>query len=424
LFSAQRSVARQLGQLARRTTGFAQSNYRQRIPTALILKRAMATLDYGDEEISESRQVSRPNQLPPSKPNSIAKEPIQTHMNKLHLSASETAPSTIPPTISNLPSKPTTTIPEQDAVFQFQGRSNASTSNPPSHDFSFTHAPPASLPSIDSYRPPPREPARDRERNRMGNRDNGRGRYGRDRQDRKPFQPRPALAAHDRPILKLLGREKTPEQYPAMVQTDQDYSVDDGEAAMDLDSADEDKKSEEGVIEHIAKRVKTDGKDDSKSEETAAPEKKVDFINMIRSIKEAAHLSKRNAVSNNDDFISLAVSDPEDSSGEETTPYNHEEERNRLSAVLGKPVPAGPAFSHREFHHSSLPQPEPNHVPSMEPRERRVIGKRNHDDFEASSGDPGAIQYEMRGNGTNRDTPWLKSVNKETHEKSLYPSVW
>ncbi|GME63413.1 Topoisomerase family protein [Neofusicoccum parvum] len=151
----------------------------------------------------------------------------------------------------------------------------------------------------------------------------------RPRQGRGPWRP---PAPHERPILRST-REKTPEQLDGMNPGTAKFislsDVSDSEAEMDLDSGDEDASDDED--RPPAKRVRATTEDKA-DDGNAAPRwsnpdpytalpppdethaKRRDFVKLIRKAKVAPEhdAAASNAVTKNDDFISLNFDDDED----------------------------------------------------------------------------------------------------------------
>ncbi|KAJ6256054.1 hypothetical protein Dda_9146 [Drechslerella dactyloides] len=248
--------------------------------------------------------------------------------------------------------------------------------------------------------------------------------------------PRIPAPAHDRPILHL-RRSATPEQFPAMVAAKRQRMDEEGEAEMDIDSPngsgptdnavdfpelmpEDTVNSASSVAQEIfGQKLVTSNDADAAAalplettDEKSTPGKKLDVISMIREAKKALLGSKKDHSSASGDFISL--SGLEDDAG------------GKNGAVSAQHVPAGLAFSHRDFLHSqnSLAKP-PTIDTGIAPGTSSIhqplppppgLGESTRKKRSYSEMDP-TPQIKAK-------SPWVHPDAILDHSISLYGSVW
>jgi non-canonical poly(A) RNA polymerase PAPD5/7 len=278
-----------------------------------------------------------------------------------------------------------------------RGFTGGANSNYRDRDFQFEH--PRNLPARTHESEP--QSYRDRGRRsdnfRPGSRGGGRGGRARGgKNDREPFRRTSyvPLPAHNRPILNVNFREKTPELLPGMVTTgefetgeeeDDSEEEDDDEEPTAMSENEEPFTNEdpatliEPVPEKLTGPITEMNSDGPKievvegQEFVEADKKRMDVIQMIRQSKaklaaEREKEAKKDSVAANDDFISLNFGDEEKSRLESQSENEGGRKRQKLNdqskAAVQPPriyqdVPNGKQFSHREHLHGPYVPKEP-----------------------------------------------------------------
>ncbi|KAF8427937.1 hypothetical protein EV426DRAFT_529284 [Tirmania nivea] len=234
----------------------------------------------------------------------------------------------------------------------------------------------------DSYRPGGRYDGdrgrRERPNRGRDSRDRGRGEYsrgGRGGGDGGIWRPWVPIPAHSRPMM-VYKREKTPEQLEGMVSSGLYAEAREAEGEGNWNDGDADGSVQmELDYEGVERDVETASpvvlvEDIKEGEEVVKAEKaKMDVITMIRKAKTkpAVVAAQRNAVADNDDFISFGFSDDEKEIEKEKgtedrgIDEDHGRKARRVNDGRRVDIHAPPpsegrdrGFSHRELFHQHL----------------------------------------------------------------------
>jgi len=272
-----------------------------------------------------------------------------------------------------------------------RGFTGSANSNYRDRDFQFEH--PRHLPArtqendLQSYR----DRGRRGDNFRPGSRGGGRGGRARGgRNDREPFRRTSyvPLPAHNRPILNVDFREKTPELLPGMVTTGEfetGEEEDDDEEPMEMSENEgsftngDPATLVEPVPEKLADPITETNSDGPKievvegQEFVEADKKRMDVIQMIRQSKaklaaEREKEAKKDSVAANDDFISLNFGDEGKSRFESESEDEGGRKKRKLDdnskAIVQPPgiyqdAQNGKLFSHKEHLHGPYVPKEP-----------------------------------------------------------------